>query len=133
MDKVTPERRSENMRRIKSKGMKPELLVRSIAHRLGFRFRLHAKDLPGKPDLVFRSKHKVVFVDGCFWHGHNCKEGRRTPKSNVDYWRQKIARNRLRDGEVRTLLSRAGWNVLTIWECDSEATIREKLRSFLSR
>ena len=90
MDKLSPEKRSENMRRIRSKGMKPELLVRSIAHRMGYRFRLHARDLPGRPDLVFRSRRKIIFVNGCFWHGHSCKEGRRVPKSNVDYWMQKI-------------------------------------------
>lgn len=132
MDKLTPDRRSENMRRIKSKGMKPERVVRSIAHRMGYRFRLHPKDLPGKPDLVFRSRRKVVFVDGCFWHGHECKEGRRVPKSNVDYWRQKIARNKERDASSRERLGAAGWKVLTLWECESEEQIATKLRAFLS-
>ena len=132
MDKLTPDRRSENMRRIKSKGMKPEMLVRSIAHRMGFRFRLHAKDLPGKPDLVFRSRRKVIFVDGCFWHGHSCKEGRREPKSNIDYWRAKIARNKSRDAENREKLIALGWTSLTIWECDDDRKIKRRLRTFLS-
>jgi len=120
------------MRRIRSKGMKPELLVRSIAHRMGYRFRLHARDLPGRPDLVFRSRRKIIFVNGCFWHGHSCKEGRRVPKSNVDYWMQKIAKNKVRDAKNRRKLKADGWSVLTIWECEKEPEIRQKLRSFLS-
>ncbi len=132
MDKLSPEKRSENMRRIRSKGMKPELLVRSIAHRMGYRFRLHARDLPGRPDLVFRSRRKIIFVNGCFWHGHSCKEGRRVPKSNVDYWMQKIAKNKVRDAKNRRKLKADGWSVLTIWECEKEPEIRQKLRSFLS-
>jgi len=132
LDKLSPEKRSENMRRIRSKGMKPELLVRSIAHRMGYRFRLHARDLPGRPDLVFRSRRKIIFVNGCFWHGHSCKEGRRVPKSNVDYWMQKIAKNKVRDAKNRRKLKADGWSVLTIWECEKEPEIRQKLRSFLS-
>ena len=132
MDKLSPEKRSENMRCIRSKGMKPEMLVRSFAHRMGYRFRLHGADLPGKPDLVFRSRRKVVFVNGCFWHGHTCKEGLREPKSNIDYWRAKIARNRTRDIANREKLEAEQWSILTIWECQPEETIREKLREFLS-
>lgn len=132
MDKLSPEKRSENMSRIRSKGMKPEMLVRSVAHRMGYRFRLHAPDLPGKPDLVFRSRRKVIFVNGCFWHGHTCKEGLREPKSNIDYWRAKIARNRTRDIANREKLKAKQWSILTIWECEPEETIREKLREFLS-
>jgi len=131
MDKLSQASRSENMRRIRSTGMKPELAVRSIAHRMGYRFRLHAKDLPGKPDLVFRSRRKVIFVDGCFWHGHDCKEGRRVPKSNVEYWLKKIARNKQRDAEARTMLEATGWRVLVIWECERREQVRDKLRSFL--
>lgn len=132
MDKLSPEKRSENMSRIRSNGMKPEMLVRSITHRMGYRFRLHAADLPGKPDLVFRSRRKVIFVNGCFWHGHTCKEGLREPKSNIDYWRAKIARNRTRDIANREKLKAKQWSILTIWECEPEETIREKLREFLS-
>lgn len=132
MDKLSPDKRSANMRCIKSKDMKPELFVRSVAHRLGYRFRLHVRDLPGKPDLVFRSRRKVVFVNGCFWHGHDCKEGSRIPKTNVDYWRTKIARNKARDADVRASLKDAGWGVLTIWECDCELDVYAKLQSFLS-
>jgi len=133
MDTLTVEKRSENMRRIRCKGMKPEMLVRSLVHRLGYRFRLHAKDLPGKPDLVFRRQRKVIFVDGCFWHGHRCKEGKRVPKSNTGYWTEKIARNRHRDSISRKRLIAEGWKVLTIWECDKEPDIRAKVEKFLPK
>ena len=120
MDKLTPARRSENMRRIKSKNMKPELAVRRLVHKLGYRYRLHRKDLPGNPDLVFSSKRKVIFVNGCFWHGHDlegCRDGRR-PKSNTGYWNTKLARNKERDAKNIAALEASGWAVLTIWECD---------------
>jgi DNA mismatch endonuclease (patch repair protein) len=135
MDKLTVERRSHNMRRIKSKGMKPERLVRSVAHRLGYRFRLHAKDLPGKPDLVFRSRQKAIFVHGCFWHSHeraDCLDGR-IPKSNTDYWGPKLTRNKERDAENTAALKKAGWRVLTIWECETkdERTLARAITRFL--
>src|SRR6516225_655341 len=96
-DKLSPERRSQNMRRITSKNSRPETIVRKLTHGLGFRFRLHRRDLPGKPDLVFGPRKKVIFVHGCFWHGHDCARGARMPKANAVYWRTKIARNRSRD------------------------------------
>src|SRR5258706_15149801 len=99
------------MRRIRSKGMLPELAVRSMVHRMGFRFRLHRKDLPGKPDLVFASRRKVVFVHGCFWHSHDCKYSH-TPKSNLEYWMAKLARNRMRDHKTIEALTTAGWKPL---------------------
>lgn len=111
--------------------MKPEMAVRSLAHRLGYRFRLHANDLPGKPDLVFRSRRKVVFVNGCFWHGHSCKEGSREPKSNVEYWRAKISKNQTRDILHVKTLEEAGWSVLVLWECEPEGTVVSKLKTFL--
>jgi DNA mismatch endonuclease, patch repair protein len=121
-DKLSPERRSENMRRIKSKGTKPEMAVRSLVHRLGYRYRLHAKDLPGKPDLVFRKRRKVIFVHGCFWHGHAvCRDGK-APSSRQDYWRPKLERNRQRDAANQTALEAAGWHVLVIWECETRDT-----------
>lgn len=135
MDKLTPERRSENMRRIKSKDMKPELLVRRLVHGLGYRYRLHRKDLPGKPDLVFGLKRKVIFVHGCFWHGHEregCLDARR-PKSNTGYWNPKLTRNKERDAERISALQADRWDVLVIWECettDSKA-LRIRLRQFL--
>ena len=110
--------RSRIMRAVKGQDTKPELLVRSALHRSGFRFRLHRKDLPGKPDLVFPGRRKVVFVHGCFWHGHNCKRGARAPKNNAEYWRSKIERNRARDERNREALNSAGWKVGTVWECE---------------
>jgi DNA mismatch endonuclease, patch repair protein len=85
------------MRAVKGSDTAPEMMVRSLAHRMGYRFRLHRKDLPGKPDIVFPKLCKVVFVNGCFWHGHNCARGARAPKANAEYWRTKITRNSLRD------------------------------------
>lgn len=132
MDKLTPDRRSENMRRIKSKGMKPEMAVRRAAHALGYRYRLHRKDLPGKPDLVFGPRKKVIFMHGCFWHGHSCKEGVRKPKTNVNYWREKIGKNRSRDATQQRELQAAGWSVLVLWECENKDTIATKLHEFLN-
>lgn len=120
-DKLSKSERSRNMSAIRSGGMKPEMLVRSLVHRLGYRFRLHARDLPGKPDLVFRARRKVIFVHGCFWHQHlkqSCKDGR-PPKSNTGYWSQKLARNVERDATNVGALRAAGWKVLVIWECDA--------------
>jgi DNA mismatch endonuclease (patch repair protein) len=133
VDKLTPERRSENMRRIKSKGMKPELVVRRMAHSLGYRFRLHRSDLPGKPDVVFPSKRKVIFVHGCFWHQHvACREGR-MPVSNVGYWGPKLGRNVERDAENRVALERQGWKMLVVWECETvdAELLSKKLAKFL--
>jgi len=133
MDKLTPERRSQNMRQIKSKGTKPEMLVRSLVHRLGYRYRLHKKDLPGKPDLVFGPRHKVIFVHGCFWHVHEgCIDGR-SPKSNRGYWGPKLARNIERDKSNISSLKNMGWEVLVIWECEAsnEKALALQLRRFL--
>jgi len=124
MDKFTKEQRSYIMRQVKSRDTKPELLVRSMAHKLGYRFRLHRRDLPGTPDLVFVSRRKVIFVHGCFWHGHHCARGNRQPKSNCDYWQEKIAKNKERDRLHRKQLRDLGWDVLVIWECE----IKDKLK-----
>ena len=129
----TPEVRSRIMRAIKSKDTKPEMLTRRTVHGMGYRYRLHRKDLPGKPDLVFPSRRKAIFVHGCFWHGHDCPHGSRTPKSNREYWVAKIGRNRERDAQSEAALKQAGWRVLIVWECqmkDQEA-FRERLRQFL--
>jgi DNA mismatch endonuclease (patch repair protein) len=127
--------RSENMRRIKSKGMKPELAVRRLVHGLGYRYRLHRKDLPGKPDLVFGPARRVIFVHGCFWHGHAepaCPDGR-APQSNQDYWLPKLARNRERDAASIAALRAGGWDVLVIWECEIRdmAALTSRLQVFL--
>lgn len=115
-DTVSPEKRSDVMSRVGSKDTKPELLIRKGLHRLGFRYRLHAKDLPGKPDLVFRRYKSVIFVNGCFWHGHGCPRCR-MPSSNTEYWNRKVSRNVKRDAVNRRSLLDEGWRVLTIWEC----------------
>jgi DNA mismatch endonuclease (patch repair protein) len=125
--------RSENMRRIRSKGMLPELAVRSLVHRMGFRFRLHRKDLPGKPDLVFVSRWKVIFVHGCFWHSHQgCKIAHK-PKSNADYWGPKLERNQARDSRNIKALREARWKALVIWECELKkvSALGSRIRKFL--
>jgi len=132
-DKLSDERRSANMRAIRSKNMKPELVVRSVAHGMGYRFRLHCRSLPGKPDLAFAGRRKVIFVHGCFWHQHaGCQDGR-MPRSNVDYWRPKLKRNTKRDAEHITALKADGWGVLVVWECEATDTrrLRSRLRRFL--
>src|ERR1039458_5372832 len=106
------------MRRIRSKGMRPELAVRSMVHRMGYRFRLHRKNLPGKPDLVFASRQKVIFVHGCFWHSHGCKSAH-IPKSNVGYWGPKLERNKTRDQQNIAALEQSRWQTLVIWECET--------------
>lgn len=116
-DTVSPCKRSWIMSRVRDKNTKPERIVRSIAHRMGYRYRLHAELLPGKPDLVFRTRKVVLFVHGCFWHGHNCRRGDRIPVTNRDYWTQKIARNRERDSKHIEALRDAGWKPVVIWEC----------------
>lgn len=115
---MTDPARSAIMRAVKGRDTKPEMTVRRAAHALGYRFRLHRKDLPGSPDLVFPSRRKVIFVHGCFWHGHDCARGARTPKTNDEYWRAKIARNVARDARVTAELAALGWETLTIWECE---------------
>lgn len=132
MDTITPERRSALMSRIPGKNTTPELVVRSILHRLGFRFRLHKKDLPGRPDVVLPRYRKVVLVHGCFWHGHTCQLASK-PKSNTAYWSPKIAGNRARDAKNRQALEDAGWDVLELWECDIRKLvgIEEQLCDFM--
>lgn len=126
--------RTENMRRIRSKGMLPELAVRSMVHGMGYRFRLHRKDLPGKPDLVFVSRRKVIFVHGCFWHSHGCKVAH-VPKSNPDYWVPKLRRNRLRDSKNLEALKSDGWQPLVIWECElkDSRSVGGRVKRFLDR
>lgn len=120
------------MRAIRSKDMKPELAVRRAAYALGYRYRLHRKDLPGKPDLAFISKKKAIFVNGCFWHQHKtCREGR-PPKSNSAYWAPKLQRNIERDRENVEALELAGWTVLTLWECEiADHDVSKTIASFL--
>jgi DNA mismatch endonuclease, patch repair protein len=119
-DKLTSARRSANMSKIRSRDTAPELAVRRLAHAMGYRFRLHKKDLPGKPDLVFPGRKAVIFVHGCFWHQHPdpaCLDGRR-PKSRPEYWTPKLDGNIARDERRQAELKAAGWRVLVLWECD---------------
>jgi len=120
---------------IRSKDTKPEMLVRRLVHRMGYRFRLHKKDLPGRPDLVFPSRRSVILVNGCFWHGHDCRKGRRRPKSNVEYWEGKIAGNVARDQASLAALQDGGWRVLVVWECEITPTrldaLEGRVRQFL--
>lgn len=121
------------MRSIRSKDTGPELRVRRLAHRLGYRYRLHRADLPGTPDLVFSGRKKVIFVHGCFWHCHpGCRRARK-PKSRLDYWIPKLERNVQRDRDCLAKVTAAGWQALVLWECetDNEAKLAERLLAFL--
>lgn len=131
---MTSQQRSQTMRAIKDRDTKPELTVRRLLHRMGYRYRLHRKDLPGKPDIVFGSRRKVVFVHGCFWHGHSCKRGSRLPKTNAQYWKGKIARNVTRHSAQIDGLTADGWSSLTLWECElaEEDALTRRLSAFLN-
>ena len=133
MDTLSRAERSERMARIRGRDTKPELMVRRLVHRCGFRYRLHGKTLPGKPDLVFSSRHKVIFVHGCFWHRHPHCALARLPKSRLDFWMPKLTGNRRRDLRNIRRLSSLGWKAETIWECELQDTRRmeHKIRSFL--
>lgn len=128
-DVHTPEQRSFNMSRIAGRDTKPELTVRRLLHAAGFRYRLHVKELPGKPDLVFPAAMVVVFVHGCFWHMHKCKYGKPVPATNSDFWSQKRAGNVARDKRHKSALRSAGWRVVEIWECQTRdpAKLRPRL------
>lgn len=131
---VDPER-SRIMRAVKGRDTAPEMTIRRLIFSMGYRYRLHRKDLPGKPDLIFPARRKVIFVHGCFWHGHDCRRGARIPKTNREYWERKIARNRERDAQHYADLEREGWAVLTIWECQIRAldVCAEQIQEFLER
>jgi DNA mismatch endonuclease (patch repair protein) len=128
-DVFSPEKRSAVMRRVKSTGTSPEVKVRKVLTRMGLRYRLHRKDLPGKPDIVMAGRRLAIFVHGCFWHGHDCARGARVPKANREYWEGKVGRNRERDVEHQAALEAKGWRVLTLWECElkDEAALEQAL------
>jgi len=134
-DVLTPEQRRKCMASIKGKNTKPELVVRKIIHAMGFRYRLHKKGLPGKPDIVFPKLSKILLVHGCFWHMHNCKLGRVKPMTNSVFWEKKRKSNRERDKKNIKQLEALGWNVLIIWECWTKdpAKVENKLWYFLSK
>jgi DNA mismatch endonuclease (patch repair protein) len=133
-DVFTPEKRSAVMARVKSNDTAPERTVRRLLTKLGARYRLQRKDLPGKPDIVFSSRKLAIFVHGCFWHGHDCARGARVPKANRDYWLGKVGRNRERDVRTQAELEQLGWRAVTIWECElrDEAALERRLAEMLA-
>jgi len=136
LDKISPDRRSANMSQIRGRDMAPEMAVRRLLFSLGYRYRLHPKNLPGKPDIVFPGRRKIIFVHGCFWHQHgdpSCKIAH-IPKSKQDYWVPKLQRNQTRDIEVLTALEAVGWKVLVVWECElrDKNTLTNKLTEFIN-
>lgn len=133
MDTLSPAQRSERMARVRGRDTKPEISVRKLLFSMGYRYRLHDSMLPGKPDIVLRSRRKIIFVHGCFWHRHaNCALAR-LPKSRETFWSTKLENNRLRDRRVKAALRRAGWSVATVWECQLKdvARLKRRLRRFL--
>ncbi|NQD89040.1 DNA mismatch endonuclease Vsr [Paenarthrobacter sp. CM16] len=136
-DLLTPEQRSRNMSKIRGKNTKPELLVRRVLHAKGYRYRLHgqagAAKLPGRPDLVFAGRRKVIFVNGCFWHFHDCRAGQHAPAANAEFWEAKRNRTRQRDAQQGEQLAVEGWEVLTVWECElkDRSALEERLIQFL--
>ena len=132
MDSISAEKRSWVMSQVKGRDTRPEINVRSLLHRMGYRFRLHRKDLPGKPDIVLPKYRTVIFVHGCFWHRHDCFNGRRTPKSRLDFWLPKLEGNLQRDIKIQSLLQKQGWNILILWECmlKDEESLRSTILNF---
>ena len=133
-DVFAPEKRHEIMQNVKTKNTALEIKLRSLLHKNGFRFRVNRKDLPGKPDIVLPKYRAVIFVHGCFWHGHDCPRGQR-PQTNADFWNQKIDRNVIRDKSDVSLLESLGWRVLIVWECEikkkNEAVLLSRVKEFL--
>lgn len=127
-DTRTPEQRRRIMQSVKTRDTGPELTVRRMLFGLGYRYRLNAKNLPGRPDIVFRSRMKAIFVHGCFWHAHGCRKGR-APKSRLDYWKPKLQTNKARDKAQVRALKKMGWSVFTVWQC--ETTDRDLLATRL--
>ena len=136
MDKISAKKRSRNMRNIRSKNTKPEILLRKLIFNAGYRYRVHVTDIPGKPDLVFKSKKKVIFMHGCFWHQHEKKECRLThkPKSNTKFWKEKFIKNKSRDRKNIKDLQALNWDILTVWECELEnhETLLKIINDFLT-
>ena len=133
-DVFSRRKRSQIMRAVRSQDTKPEMAVRKLVWRLGARYRLHVRRLPGCPDLVLVALRKTIFVHGCFWHRHGCPDGQSMPATRTKYWRAKFARNKARDVKSRKALRKQGWNVLVIWECQTRRPkwLRDRLAKFLS-
>jgi len=134
-DVFTRKKRSDIMSRIKGQDTKPEILVRRLVHSLGYRFRLHLRNLPGKPDIVLTRQKKAIFVHGCFWHGHSKCKRATLPSTNVPFWEKKIAGNKKRDKVAKNLLRRERWKVLEVWQCQTIDTtkLQTRLEHFLSQ
>lgn len=132
-DPHTPEQRRYNMSRIGGKNTKPELIVRRLLHRMGYRFRLHRRDLLGSPDIVLPKHGVVIFVHGCFWHRHGCKEGQVMPATRTDFWMRKFEQNMARDRRANRKLRALGWRVITVWECQTKPMKRESLAKRLEK
>ena len=133
-DTRTPEKRRQIMRAVKSKNTKPEMIVRQLLHAHGYRYRLHYRTLPGKPDLAFPGRKKAIFVHGCFWHGHGCKIGK-APKSRLDYWLPKLEANIARDRKKTDAIHALGWETLTVWQCElgDRGALLARLAKFLEK
>jgi len=134
VDVHTPAQRQRNMAAIRAKNTKPEMVVRRMIHALGYRYRLHGKNLPGKPDLVFAARKKVIFVHGCFWHMHDCRYGQVVPATRTDFWQNKRGSNVVRDRRNQEALVAQGWTALVLWECETKniASLRLCLAMFLN-
>ncbi len=135
MDRVTADRRSEIMRRIRSKDTSIEMTIRRLVHGMGYRYRLHAKDLPGSPDLVFRGRRKIILVHGCFWHRHRKCPLSTTPKTRIDFWKEKFEKNISRDRRNLRELKKLGWSVLVVWQCEikDKDKLEKKIRLFIEK
>ena len=135
MDNISKARRSANMARIRGKDSVPELFVRCLIHKMGYRFRLHRRDLPGTPDIVFPGRRKVIFVHGCFWHRHSDCRKSYMPKSRVDFWQQKFSENKARDIRALKALKALNWSVLVVWECEAreDAMLENRITQFLEQ
>lgn len=133
MDPLTPAERSVRMGQVRSKDTKPEMVVRQLVHGMGFRYRLHVRDLPGRPDLVFPGRGKIIFVHGCFWHRHASCKNTRWPKSKLDFWKPKLEANKRRDRANQKALRAMGWKLMVVWECQlrNTAQVTKRIREFL--
>lgn len=133
MDTLSPTERSKRMGLVKGKNTRPEIIVRKLIYSLGYRYRLHVKDMLGRPDIVFHGRRKVIFIHGCFWHRHeNCRLAR-IPKSRVEFWTEKLGKNKLRDIAIQKQLIEKGWAVMTIWECEisNKAALVDRIKKFM--
>jgi DNA mismatch endonuclease (patch repair protein) len=132
-DVLTPEQRHRCMSAIKGRNTKPEMIMRRMVHAMGYRYRLHVRRLPGQPDLVFPKRKKVIFIHGCFWHRHICKQGRPLPATRAEFWQKKLNENKQRDRRIQKELRALGWDVLVVWECwvNKPDMMQSRIRHFL--